>query len=253
MKSILLKAAAASIASMVASLALAAILLPAMGGDFSGNAVLMSALCPLLIAFPASGVTFWHNERLRDLHARLNDAHAALAQAHAKLSDKSRRDGMTGLLNRETFFGVLDKSRRRSGRGSLLLVDADHFKSINDRFGHLVGDKALLEIVAAISRSVRDVDVIGRIGGEEFAVFLTGADIEEANRIGERIRREVEAIRFMPAQEGPLSLTVSVGGAICWTGASVSELMRAADRRLYQAKNAGRNRVVLDVEQRWAA
>ena len=252
MKIIFLKAALASLVSVALSVAIAASLLPALGGDFSGNAVLMTTLCPLLIAFPASGFTFWQNERLRRVHAKLNEAHAALVEAHAELSDKARRDGMTGFLNRESFFETLDGSRYRSGRGALLLIDADHFKRINDRHGHLVGDDALMEIAAAIARSVRDGDIVGRIGGEEFAVLLGGADHREAHLIGERIRREVEAVDFL-AGGSPVALTVSVGGTMCGPEASVSDLMRAADRRLYQAKNAGRNRVVLDVERRWAA
>ena len=155
MKIIFLKAALASLVSVALSVAIAASLLPALGGDFSGNAVLMTTLCPLLIAFPASGFTFWQNERLRRVHAKLNEAHAALVKAHAELSDKARRDGMTGFLNRESFFAALESSRRKADRGALLIIDADHFKKINDNFGHLTGDTALLAIAAAITRRAR--------------------------------------------------------------------------------------------------
>jgi len=250
---IFLKAGLVAVVSMVASLAVVAAILPALGGEFSGNAVTMSALCPLLIAFPASSYTFWQNRRLHRLHDELREMHAALQHAHEKLSEKSRHDAMTGFLNRESFFTVLDQSRRKVDRGALLLVDADFFKRINDGYGHLVGDDALLEIAAALRRAVRERDIVGRIGGEEFAVLLAGADAGEAGIIAERVRREVEAIGFMPAQGKTHALTVSVGGTVCWPDAGISDLMREADRRLYQAKNSGRNRVVFDAERRWAA
>ncbi|RVB62687.1 GGDEF domain-containing protein, partial [Mesorhizobium sp. M7A.F.Ca.CA.002.03.2.1] len=151
-----------------------------------------------------------------------------------------------GMLNRESFFAALDGSRRKSDRGALLIIDADHFKTINDNFGHLTGDDALLLIASAIQRGVRSGDVLGRIGGEEFGAFLVGATEQEAKRVAERIRREVELIRFRPVDERTIPLTVSIGGTVCGEEASVSELMRAADRRLYQAKHQGRNLTIID-------
>jgi diguanylate cyclase (GGDEF)-like protein len=156
---------------------------------------------------------------------------------------------MTGMLNRENFFAALDGSRRRSDRGALLIIDADHFKRINDSFGHLTGDDALLEIAAAISRGVRNGDVLGRIGGEEFAAYLVGATDQEAKLVAERIRHEVELVRFRPGGERTIPLTVSIGGTACAAEATVSELMRAADRKLYEAKNAGRNLAIFEPVQ----
>ncbi|TIT45596.1 MAG: GGDEF domain-containing protein, partial [Mesorhizobium sp.] len=175
-------------------------------------------------------------------------AHAQLAAAHRRLAEKASRDDMTGMLNRESFFAALDGSRRKSDRGALLIIDADHFKTINDNFGHLTGDDALLLIASAIERGVRSGDVLGRIGGEEFGAFLTGATEQEAKRVAERIRREVELIRFRPVDERTIPLTVSIGGTVCGEDVNVSELMRAADRRLYQAKHAGRNLTILDTD-----
>jgi diguanylate cyclase (GGDEF)-like protein len=160
---------------------------------------------------------------------------------------------MTGFLNRESFFAVLDGSRRKSDRGALLLIDADHFKKINDSFGHLVGDEALVAIAGAIGRGVRRGDTVGRIGGEEFAAFLPGAGDGDAARVAERIRREVEAVRFLPAGCGAVPLTVSIGGAPCVPDAGVSDLMRVADRRLYEAKRRGRNRAFLGQDMPAAA
>ncbi|MEQ1941415.1 GGDEF domain-containing protein [Mesorhizobium sp. VNQ89] len=247
MNRIFLKSMAVAFSSLAASVLLALIIVPAIGGSIDGNAWLMLTICPLAIAWPASAFTFWQGEKLKRAHGDLARAHAELADAHAKLEEKSRRDPMTGMLNRETFFAALDRSRRKSDRGALLIIDADHFKKINDSFGHLTGDKALLEIAAAISRAVRSGDILGRIGGEEFAAFLMGASDQEAIRVAERVRHEVELIRFQPMDERVVPLTVSIGGTICRSEANVSELMRAADKHLYEAKNRGRNLAIFDV------
>lgn len=246
---IVIKGVLATLVSIIGSFAVVAI----MGIEISGAALWLPILCPLFIAFPASLFTYWQQERLRLLNEQLRAAHAALEQGNARLVEKTRRDAMTGFLNREAFFAALEATRRRQNRGCLLLVDADHFKRINDGFGHLVGDDALLEIAAAIRRATSATDIVGRIGGEEFAVFLIGANREEGESAAERIRAEVEAISFMPAQGTTFKLTISVGGTVCWSDAKTSELMRQADRQLYRAKNAGRNRVVFETEKQLAA
>jgi diguanylate cyclase (GGDEF)-like protein len=243
---VLVKSGFVALASVVASLTLALTLVPALGGVVDGNAILMCTVCPLAIAWPASAYTFRQSERLKAAHRDLARTHAQLAAAHRRLADKAAHDDMTGMLNRESFFAALDGSRRKTDRGALLIVDADHFKAINDQFGHLTGDEALLLIAAAIRRGVRSGDVLGRIGGEEFCAFLAGADEGEARHVAERIRREVEMIRFRPVDERTVPLTVSIGGTICGAGATVSELMRSADRKLYEAKHGGRNLAIVD-------
>ncbi|WP_019172681.1 GGDEF domain-containing protein [Pseudaminobacter salicylatoxidans] len=245
MTSIFLKAAIATLVAVAGSLGTALTVVPMLGGSVDGNAFLMCIVCPLVTAFPVSAYTFWQSARLKHAHRELARAHAQLAAAHRRLAEKASRDYMTGMLNRESFFAALDGSRRRSDRGALLIIDADHFKKINDNFGHLTGDDALLEIAAAIARGVRAGDVLGRIGGEEFGAFLIGASEAEAATVAERIRREVEQIRFKPAGTQQVPLTVSIGGTVCSFGATVSELMRAADRRLYEAKHAGRNLAIV--------
>ena len=246
MNRIFLKSTAVAFSSLLASLILAITLVPKLGGVVDGNAWLMLTICPLAIAWPASAYTFWQGEKLKGAHRDLAKAHAELAATLRRLEEKASRDTMTGMLNRESFFAVLDGSRRKSDRGALLIIDADHFKKINDSYGHLTGDKALLEIAGAISAGVRAGDVLGRIGGEEFGAFLIGASAEEAMRVAERIRGEVEAIRFQPVDGRLLPLTVSIGGTPCRPEANVSELMHAADKRLYEAKGRGRNRAIFD-------
>lgn len=246
MISIFLRATVVACIAALGSVLVAATVVPMLGGTVDGNAWLMCIVCPLATAFPASAYTFWQSDRLKQAHRELARTHAQLAATHRRLAEKASRDDMTGMLNRESFFAALDGSRRRSDRGALLIIDADHFKKINDNFGHLTGDDALLEIAAAISRGVRSGDILGRIGGEEFGAFLIGATEAEAAVVAERVRREVEQVRFQPAGEAHVPLTVSIGGTVCSLGATVSELMRVADRCLYEAKNRGRNLAIVD-------
>ncbi len=253
MKQVFAKAALTAIASASISLLLVLTLVPALGGVVEGNALLMTILCPLVIAFPASAYTFWQKKKLDDAiadltatHAALAGAHAELAGAHERLSEKARHDDMTGLLNREAFFDALKGSRRRTDTGVLLIVDADHFKYINDTHGHAQGDVALLMIAEAIRAGVRADDIVGRIGGEEFAAFLGGASKEDALLVAERIRLGVEGLRFSPGDGKYLPLSVSIGAAHLRPHLSWSQLMREADSRLYEAKARGRNRVVFD-------
>ena len=246
MNRIFLKSATVAFASVATSLLLTLIIVPAMGFPVSRTIWLSSTVCPLALAWLATASTFWQSDRSKSAHRELARAHAQLAAAHRRLSEKASRDDMTGMLNRESFFAALDGSRRKADRGALLIIDADHFKAINDSFGHLTGDDALLLIASAIERGVRSGDVLGRIGGEEFGAFLVGATEQEAKRVAERIRREVELIRFRPVDERTVPLTVSIGGVTCAEDVNVSDLMRAADRRLYEAKHRGRNLSILD-------
>lgn len=245
MASILLKSGLAATCAALASLVIIAIVAPSLGGAVDHRSWLLAAACATLIAWPASAFTIWQNGRLKTAHRDLARTHAQLAAAHRRLEDRASRDEMTGMLKREAFFERLDASRDDAVRGALLIIDADHFKQVNDGYGHLAGDDALREIAAAIRRGVRVADILGRIGGEEFVAFLIGATSGDARRVAERIRAEVEMVCFEPERGARVSLTVSIGGVQCRRGASTTDLMRAADRRLYEAKRRGRNRAVL--------
>jgi diguanylate cyclase len=194
------------------------------GVNEAGLATAIAA--PLLIGGP---MTLMHLLRL-----------AQLKLANQKLQILASTDWLTSCLNRRAFAshvaGQLDAA------GAFLVIDADHFKVINDRFGHDRGDEVLQLMAASIRANVRDNDVVGRIGGEEFGVFLEGADAETARRVAERIRSAIQALDYAPdGRRQPLS--VSVGGA-CYNGnISFSELFRIADQRLYGVKQSGRNRV----------
>ncbi|MBI4829465.1 MAG: GGDEF domain-containing protein [Nitrospinae bacterium] len=160
-------------------------------------------------------------------------------------------DPLTGLDNRRRFFSEAGKlvnlAHRYYHPFCLLVADLDHFKSINDRFGHAAGDQALCHAATAMTRQLRDTDEVGRIGGDEFAIVLPETGPEEGMRIAERVRAAVAASPLPPDPSGasPPGITVSVGLACAGAreNVSVTEIFRRADEALYQAKLAGRDRV----------
>jgi diguanylate cyclase (GGDEF)-like protein len=167
-----------------------------------------------------------------------------------QLYDASVTDALTGAHNREHFDtqlrAELSYARRHNTDVSLVIFDADHFKKVNDTYGHQVGDAVLILISNVVRGMVRSEDVFARYGGEEFAVVLRGIDVEGAGAVADRLRERIAALQI-PTERGPISVTVSAGCA----SLSASEdktpegLIATADRRLYGAKHAGRNRVVI--------
>ncbi|MFC6487119.1 GGDEF domain-containing protein [Nitratireductor sp. GCM10026969] len=240
MKDVFLKAGLTALAAAAAGL-LAALHIhtrATVGEPFTPLLAVAVALAAACTAFLFSLTVFARNHRLaQELEM--------LTHAHARLEAKTRTDHLTGLSNREHFYRMLKSSRRKSEIRSLLIIDADHFKKINDRHGHLVGDKALMKISQALCRAVRANDIVARIGGEEFGIILINADAHETLEVAERIRREVECIEFIASDGSKVPLTVSIGGAAEIGGQPASFLMREADFCLYQAKNRGRNRAVI--------
>lgn len=174
--------------------------------------------------------------------------HEQLRQSNRKLEFMATTDWLTGCLNRGAFTSEVTQrldSPEADCQGVLLVVDADEFKRVNDRFGHQVGDEALQRIAAAIRHTVRSRDLVGRLGGEEFGVFLAQLDCRTADHTAERIRRAVADIDFVPEGEA-YPLSVSIGGASCAGHRSFSAVYRLADQHLYEAKHAGRDRVAME-------
>lgn len=170
---------------------------------------------------------------------------------HGQLRAAARTDGKTGLLNAVTWereaATELVRLRRTKVPSAVLLIDVDHFKRVNDKHGHLVGDRVLKAVVAALREELRDGDLMGRFGGEEFALLLPRTDEWEARRVAERLRRCVADL-VIPVDPGTtLRVTVSVGVAIVepsgTAAMTVTELLAAADAGLYRAKAAGRDQV----------
>jgi diguanylate cyclase (GGDEF)-like protein len=154
-------------------------------------------------------------------------------------------DPLTGLANRRAFLESAAACRPRDGAPlSVLLADLDRFKTVNDRFGHAVGDRVLRVFAGTIERVLRPSDLSGRLGGEEFAVLLPGAGIADAERVAERIRAVYGAAAGTVGGH-PVASTVSIGVATsCAAECDLSELLAVADRALYRAKAEGRDRVV---------
>jgi diguanylate cyclase (GGDEF)-like protein len=167
---------------------------------------------------------------------------------HENLMSSALRDGLTKLFNRRYFMERLDSelkfAQRHNAAVSLLMLDIDHFKKINDTFGHLTGDAVLVTIAAVLHRAVRNEDVVARYGGEEFAIILRSIELESAQRMAERLRKLVEAT---PIQVGDKELraTVSIGLADYPSTPchALEQLVEAADQALYRAKRGGRNRI----------
>jgi len=170
-----------------------------------------------------------------------------LAEANRKLEALAATDWLTDCLNRRAFTTKVDAAlgTGHADGNALLVIDADHFKAINDRFGHHRGDEVLQLIAEAIRSNVRDGDLVGRLGGEEFGVFMHGANEIIAANVGERIRKAINAL-FVRSEEVAQRLSVSIGGATFAGDIGFAELFRVADQRLYEAKRQGRNRVLMD-------
>lgn len=185
--------------------------------------------------------------RVRDSHGELERANEELRGANRVLETLSITDGLTGLYNHRHFYETLAREIQRSQRDdsplSLLLLDLDHFKQYNDRYGHTEGDAALRLFARQLLTSIRGSDSAFRYGGEEMAVLLPGCTADQAMEVGEKVRAAVEAAG---RREGNHPVTTSVGVATCPDhGTSTHDLVTMADVALYQAKRAGRNRVAL--------
>ena len=187
-----------------------------------------------------------------ELQARLRTGERILAlqrqflEAQEALRLQASRDSLTGLYNRRVVLERLDEELARAGREaselSVLILDADHFKRVNDRYGHQAGDDTLHELASRLGSVLRPYDSLGRYGGEELIAVLPGCDEEGALEVAERMRSAVDSIP-LATRAGPVPLTISIGSAT-WSGRGNGDtLIARADEALYRAKSAGRNRV----------
>ena len=213
------------------------------GKRFWGSAMIapqraLNSTNPLAAAFASTDIN-GYCLIIRDMSGHRDAAEEA---RHAAVCDH-----LTGIANRRAFFDAAETELRRWRRLprplTLVLIDADNFKKINDTHGHPVGDAVLRHIARVMGATFRQVDVVARIGGEEFAVLLPSADLASAQRVAERLRAALEA---QPTQTdgGPVACTVSIGiAAMDDATSSVEALLKRADEALYAAKHSGRNRV----------
>lgn len=163
-----------------------------------------------------------------------------------RLAHVAATDELTGLLNRrsisESIYQELQRLKRNGNQFCILLIDVDHFKNINDTFGHQVGDKALAHLTKTMLQSIRNTDILARWGGEEFLLMLPDTSLNEAKVIAERLCRNVEKTP-LTNEDAELSFTIS-GGLVQASGpTNTDELIHKADKLLYEAKDNGRNRI----------
>lgn len=183
-----------------------------------------------------------------------------IEEATRRISDLSARDKVTGLWNRhrldERLGEEFTRSRRYKAPVTICICDLDHFKQVNDCFGHAIGDVVLKTTAELMKAALRQTDFIGRYGGEEFCLVFTNTDLMDAALCCERIRLRVESETFASGEGASCSITVSFGLSQCnEQHATVEALLSDADRALYGAKNQGRNQVFLSVAGRllpWA-
>jgi diguanylate cyclase (GGDEF)-like protein/PAS domain S-box-containing protein len=170
--------------------------------------------------------------------------------AQDKLAYQANYDALTGLSNRHHFWTALQSVLRRASiehsGTALCLFDVDHFKDINDRFGHAAGDEVLESIGNIVRAELRSTDLAGRLGGDEFCFALPRTDSNECARVAERIRERLSTLAFGMAAGSPFSVTATFGVAESEPDVNAKELMESADRALYRAKSAGRNRVIVN-------
>jgi len=162
-------------------------------------------------------------------------------------------DGLTGTYNRRAFMDRAEQEMSKALRHrlplALLMLDIDHFKRINDEFGHAAGDTVLVEISRLVTKRLRKQDTLGRYGGEEFCILLPGTDAAGAQLVAESLRKAI-AETVLPLEKAATSITVSIGISACQMESAsctldLKQILADADRALYQGKSAGRNRTVL--------
>jgi diguanylate cyclase (GGDEF)-like protein len=213
----------------------------AAGSQFPGLEVplawwIIGAMLPVVISAPITYMLVRQAERIDRLHADL-------AIAYADMKRLAETDQLTGAWNRNAFDARVEAARV-AAPGWFLLVDVDHFKGINDAFGHAAGDAALRHIGARLVAVAGPAAIVGRIGGEEFAIWLPVSDEVSALRLAEEVRRTIAAEAIAVPDHAALSVTVSIG-ATSGAGLGIDEAVHRADRAMYRAKQDGRNRVRL--------
>ena len=184
--------------------------------------------------------------RTKTLQDELKMKNKQLEELLSKVEYMAITDALTELYNRRRMHDVLGKEFERSKRYStpfsVVMLDIDHFKKVNDNFGHLTGDMVLKDIAKVLLNSIRDIDTAARYGGEEFVLILPNTEKNDAKNVAERIRDFIEKNKFSVIENSPLTISIGISGLPDKKIETEDKLMRCADFALYQAKKNGRNR-----------
>jgi len=188
-------------------------------------------------------IVFRDISELKNTQDKLEKAKDDLQKANLELQVMANTDHLTNLPNRrsflERFFLEVARKERQDGALSMLILDLDHFKNINDTHGHAAGDEVLRRVSTIIKDSAREYDIAGRLGGEEFGLILPGTDLDGATNYAERLRKSIQTSHA----ENEIPITASIGLTVANKGMSVEQIIESADIALYRSKEAGRNRV----------
>lgn len=222
--------------------------------SFQNDPKTVWALMPCILKFIALdlhlAIEGYHLQEIEDQQKQL----AACRTESAKLYQKVATDQLTGVMSfshvMEALENHINKAVQTGTTLCVMMIDLDFFKRVNDTHGHLVGDSVLIHTAERIKSAVRDFDMVGRFGGEEFTVILTNADMALARVIAERIRQDVAETPFH-AKDHIIGVTISLGVAMLRPGETREAILERADVAMYEAKQTGRNRVVVaeDLEQ----
>lgn len=222
---------------------------PAIALPMASTAERLLALACFATALGRCASTGLYGSSMREmLYRRSND----LKEANARIEELAQLDELTGSFNRRYIMKCLGEEIakvRRGARSCVALIDLDHFKRINDRFGHPVGDEVLRTFAMSVLTNIRMIDHLGRYGGEEFLLVLPDTDTDQALQIVERLRGVIAALDWS-ATASDLALTISAGLSAIAASDTPEDLLGRTDRALYRAKDAGRNRVLVAAGRR---
>ncbi|MFC4625069.1 GGDEF domain-containing protein [Daeguia caeni] len=227
---------------MATSTAIIWVLLMWMGGTVDRIVLMLCVAVPVVTACPVMTYLFI-------LQNRLKRSYEHLQIVYSELQERSRIDQMTGVLNRESFFNMMRNARAEVEEGVLLAIDVDHFKRINDTYGHAVGDRALRHIAFILQNYTNKNGIVGRVGGEEFCIYIPHADADDGYQFARHLCAEVERIPLIISEHENYRMTISIGASQAFSGETNSQVLRRADRCLYKAKSAGRNCVIFDHQE----
>jgi diguanylate cyclase len=211
--------------------------------------VQLFALFATLLQFSGLG-TFIANlrDKVRDQNKELKLRNSELEHALLRIEELAMRDELTGVFNRRYLMEAIKSEKHRCERNggtfSICILDVDHFKQVNDTYGHAAGDDVLKAIAGTALQALRQTDYFGRYGGEEFALVLPGASVDDALITTERVRSDIEALRFADISAN-LNVTVSIGIADSGPNEDIAHTLQRADQALYRAKSSGRNRCLV--------